>query len=162
MTWRVNEMTIVEKMGGKSGQQTISEVSSLLGYKLISGLISDYYLTEPREVYAWSGEVDSEAKKISFVEVDEEIFNRMKESKIMFIRDIGVGKFYRLRTPVVHYVGEKTEHFSPDEYVITNNVLGVQVYDNPWNPHLSTITIAFAKGSVKVEPGTDEEEQHMS
>lgn len=148
-------MTIVEKMGGKPGQQTISEVSSLLGYKLISGQISDYYLTEPREVYAWSGKLDIQAKKISFVEVDEEIFNRMKESKIMFIRDIGVGKFYRLRTPVVYYVGSKTKYFPPDKYVITNNVCGVQVYNNPE----STITIAFAKGSVKVEQGTHEEHQ---
>jgi uncharacterized protein involved in tolerance to divalent cations len=145
-------MTIVEKMGGKPGQQTISEVSSLLGYKLISGPISDYYLTEPREVYAWSGELDREAEKISFVEVDEEIFNRMKESKIMYVGDVN---FHRYRIPVVHYVGVKKENYHPDKYVITNNVRGVQVYDNPESPTI----IAFAKGSVKVEQGTKEEHQ---
>jgi hypothetical protein len=150
-------MTIVEKMGGIPGKQTVSEMiedSGLFEYKLMlaSDLMKNVMFVTCCVLQ--DGEpVDHE--KVQAIILSDELFKAMVEGKACLADNVQEG-FIQIMppTPTLELVGLDPSDYSSDIHVVSNDTIAIGADDGDGG----FIALYLNASTTKVEMGTKEDD----
>lgn len=173
--------TIVEVLGGKSGQQTISEVSSFADYRLIEPsdirghVILDnakVALTHASTTNPYSGEITERDVLALCLEVDESLYNLISNKNVLlwdkrFADDV-VEELVCNCPQIIGIRGGSADEVQPENYIVTGDASAI--FSMPFiipialeypeikeiekdNTGVKLITM-FKKGTMQIEEGT--------